>query len=192
VVALGPAALRTVYGDSYRGTGPVLLVLTIAFPILPLTNLARALLIGLGRLRFWLWSAAAATAVNLALDVLLVPRLDAIGAAAANSGAQLAAGLPILAYAMRLAGPVSWDFAGACRTAIAAAAAGGAAWAVLSAVGGAAGLLAGVVAFGLTLTALARLLRVLLGDDARWIEDAAGARLGGFVARAARPPSRPS
>jgi Na+-driven multidrug efflux pump len=61
-------------------------------------------LTGFGRLRVPLVVGTTAAAVNLGPDQLLIPAHTAIGAALANTAAQLAAGLPILVYTNRIVG----------------------------------------------------------------------------------------
>ena len=92
--AVGPALLVLVFGEEYRDTGAVLLVMITAYPFVPLVSLGEALLHGLGRLRMPLLAMAFAAAVDIALAVLLVPELEAIGAAIANVGGQVALAVP--------------------------------------------------------------------------------------------------
>jgi O-antigen/teichoic acid export membrane protein len=185
VLALGPELLRLVFGNAYRETGPVLLILVSTFPVIPLISLSRGLLTGFGRLRFPLTIGSVAAAVNLGLDQLLIPAHAAIGAALANTAAQLVAGLPVLIYANRLLG-VRLEAGAVLRPAAASVAGGAVAWTAVMLVGGAGGVLlglpAGILAFGL----VAVTLRILATEDAVWLEEAAGHRLHGWVARASR------
>ncbi|HEX9994919.1 MAG TPA: oligosaccharide flippase family protein, partial [Acidimicrobiales bacterium] len=108
VLAAGPALLRVVYGEEYRGTGPVLLVMAAAFPAVPLLRLATGVHAGFGRIGVQLAASAAAAAVDVALAAALVPAHGAQGAAVANAAAQVVAAVPIVAYAARLTGGVDW------------------------------------------------------------------------------------
>ena len=109
----GPALLRLVYGDAFAGAGDVLLVLLSSLLLVPLFTTSQAMLFALGRLRFLIVVGVAASVVNVALAVLLIPALDAIGAAISNSVSQTAAGVPALFLAWRLLGPaeLAWDSA---------------------------------------------------------------------------------
>jgi hypothetical protein len=70
--------------------------------------------------------------------------------------------------------------------AIAALGTGLAAFACVSLVEGLAGLLLGIAAAGAAFAVLARSLRILPAEDAAWLEEAAGDRLGGWFGRVSR------
>src|SRR4051812_16768977 len=106
VAVTGPALLRLAYGDEYTGAGPVLLVMLAPLLIQPMLTMSEAILYGLGRPRFIVISGLAACVVDIALALVLVPSLDALGAAIANGASQLVAGVPCLVLAARLEGPV--------------------------------------------------------------------------------------
>jgi len=182
--ALGPDLLRLL-GRDFHGIGTILVVMMITFPFVPLQKTGSAFLHGLGRLRVILFTGAFAAVVNIGLDVLLIPRWEAIGAAVANGGAQLAASIPLLVYASRLFGGLDVRPSFLLRAIPAAAGAGAAAWSLSSALdGGGLGVCAGAVAGLAACTVLAALLRVLPAEDAAWLDGHAGARLGGAVGRA--------
>jgi O-antigen/teichoic acid export membrane protein len=185
-LALGPAGLSLVYGTRYSGAGLVLVISMAAFPLLPLFSLSFALLGGLGKQRFPLICGGIAACVDVGLDLLLIPAHGAVGAAIANAGAQVAAGVPVLVYGCRLAGPVDWQVPAQLRMVAASAAAGAiAGWAAWIVGGRAAfpiGLGVGVVAFAVA----AVVLRVLPAGDAAWLDAAAGQRLRGMVGAACR------
>ncbi len=124
--------------------------------------------------------------VNIALDLALIPGHAAIGAAIANSSAQVLAGLPVLVYMARHVGGVDWRAGPITRGVLASGAGGLVAWGLVQAVGGPAGLVAGLSAGALTFAALVRILRVLPADDALWLDAAVGERAGGRVGRAVR------
>jgi O-antigen/teichoic acid export membrane protein len=190
-VALGPAAIELIYGGDYSSAGPVLLVMLALFPLMPVFSVSAALLEGLGRAGMPLALNAIAGAVNIGLDFLLIPRWDAIGAATANSIAQSVVIIPFVVYTMRVTGRVPLHLAALARACVASAAAGAAAWAVYWALGGALGFLCGIALGAPLLAVLAAILRVLPAEDAAWLDEAAGARLGGFVGRACRMLSGP-
>jgi O-antigen/teichoic acid export membrane protein len=189
-LAVGPSLLRLVYGQDYRGTGPVLLVMLATFPVVSLVRTSNALLHGLGRLRFLLAAGFVGAAVNIGLDFLLIPRWHAIGAALANAGGQLAVSLPVLLYASRVLGRGDARLGELVPAAFAAAGAGLAGLAAVQLVDGAIGVLLGLAAATLVFAVLARLLRILPAEDAAWLDQAAGGRLGGRVGSASRAIAR--
>ena len=108
-VALGPELIRLVYGDDYTGAQDVLRILVATFPVISLVALSRSLIVGLGRQRVVVIVGTVAASLNLLLDLLLIPEHGATGAAIANTIAQLAGGLPLLAYATLAMRPVRWE-----------------------------------------------------------------------------------
>ncbi len=185
-LALGPAVLRLVYGSEFHGVGPVVLIMLGLTPVLPVVDLSAVLLAGLGRVWFPVIAGAAASAVNIGLDLVLIPHLDAVGAAVANTFGQLALGVPVVVYACRILGGVRWGTAALARTVLASAGAGLAALAGVVVIDGIGGILLGAALGGIALAALAPSLRVLPGEDAVWLQATAGRLLGGRVGRAIR------
>jgi O-antigen/teichoic acid export membrane protein len=181
--ALGPEVLEALYGDEFSGVRPVFLILMAPLLVLPLLSMTQAVLYALGKLRFLIFVGIAATAVNISLDFLLVPSFDAVGAALANAGAQLAAGVPGLIYAGRMLGPVGVSFGGVLRSLATAGLMGGAAYAALLLVGGLGGVAVGLVVGGLVLLAAGRVLKPLAAGDAEWVEGLGEHRLLGVGAR---------
>ena len=181
VLAVGPLLLLLVYGEEFRGTGPVLLIMVAGFPLIPMLHLGGAVLSGLGLLRPQLLIETGAALVNLGLAFALVPDHGAVGAAIANViGQGVAAGL-IFLYALRAVGPIDLRLTSLVPTVLSSGAAGLAAWLVAESLGGAPGLLAGVATGVVVFGGLSVRLRVLPEDDAAWLDQAAGSRLGGFV-----------
>jgi O-antigen/teichoic acid export membrane protein len=178
MLALGPLAFEVIYGPAYRPAGRILLIMLAFFPAVPLINLSNALFVGLGKQAFPLAVGAAGALVNALLAFLLIPRHGAVGAALANGGAQLVAGLPLLVWSNRLVGPFRWEWAALGRAVVAGAGAAAAARAAAWGLGGAAGLCAGALVGIVSFLILAMLLRILPYDDAQWLEEALGARLG--------------
>jgi O-antigen/teichoic acid export membrane protein len=178
VLALGPTAFIVVYGPAYRPAGRILLIMLAFFPVVPLINLCYALFVGLGKQAFPLVTGAIGAVFNVLADFVLIPRHGAAGAALANGGAQLVAGLPVIVWSSRLVGPFRWEWAALGRTAVTAAGAATAAWAAAWAIGGVAGLCVGAVAGVVGFLMLAMALRILPQDDSQWLEEALGARLG--------------
>jgi O-antigen/teichoic acid export membrane protein len=188
-LALGPEAVRVVYGEEYRRAGDVLVLLLVAFPVVALVSPSRGLITGFGRRRFPVTVGAFAAAVNIGLDLLLIPGHGAIGAALANALAQVAGGIPIVAYAAYQVRPVHWAPGATARAALAAAVAGGLAYLGLRLLGGAPGLvLGGLLGVG-AYVALVVPLGLLPAEDASWLDDLAGrrdGRLARLVRRALR------
>ena len=77
---------------------------------------------------------------------------------------------------MKLARGVRWEASALLRATLASAGAGAAAWGVLDLLGGAAGVVAGLLVGLASFAALAVALRVLAADDARWLEESFGGR----------------
>jgi O-antigen/teichoic acid export membrane protein len=165
----GPALVRLVYGSAYAGAESVLRVMLAPLLLVPLFSTAGALLYALGRLRFLVVVELVATAVNIGLAILLIPELDATGAAIANMAAQLTAGIPFLVLAGRLNAPVAVAFAPLARCVVLGLCIAGAAGATLLALGGGAGALAAVLAGLAAFAVLGPLLRPLGHDDAAWL-----------------------
>jgi peptidoglycan biosynthesis protein MviN/MurJ (putative lipid II flippase) len=162
------------------------LILLAPLPVIPVVHLGRAFMTGLGRLKANFVMSAFAAVVNIALDLALIPGHAAIGAAIANSSAQVLAGLPVLVYMARHVGGVDLRGGPITRGVLASGAGGLVAWGLVQAVGGPAGLVAGLSAGALAFAALVRILRVLPADDALWLDAAVGERAGGRVGRAVR------
>jgi O-antigen/teichoic acid export membrane protein len=176
-LALGPETLRVVYGNDFAGTKYPLLILLVMLPVVPLLQVSMSLIIGLGRQWVPLGVGAVAAVANLAFDAFLIPRYDAVGAATANAIGQIVASVPMIAFAIHLAGGIRWEARALARTAAAAVCAGLAAALTVRELGGVGGVVTGVVVWGVVFALLARLLRILPRADAAWLEDVAGARL---------------
>jgi O-antigen/teichoic acid export membrane protein len=183
--ALGPPAIGTIWGSDYEGAGPVLLIMLATFPLLPLVFLARGALVGIGRQKVLIVVSAIAGAVDIGLAAVLVPTLDAVGAALANAGGQVAAGVPVIVAARQTFGEIDWAPGALLRTAVASVFAGLVALGTVLAIGGVAGLLAGLAAGVAAFGAGAATLKILPADDARWLDDEIGHLAGGWVGRAA-------
>lgn len=185
-LALGPRVVSLVWGQAYERAGDVLIVLVAASILTPLAVLSHSLLTGMGQLRVPIAADTVAACVDVGLAFLLIPRYGAIGAAFANSGAQLTSTLPLLAYSLAQTGSLRWAGGTVARTAIVAAVAAGAAAGVVHALGGWLGLVAATVVGLVVLVLLAPRVRVMTRADADWLATAAGSRLGGNVGRLAR------
>jgi O-antigen/teichoic acid export membrane protein len=188
--ALGPGFIELVYGEDYSDVGPILLIMLALVPLLPIYNVSASLLVGLGRARAPLSFGAIAGLVTIGFDFLLIPRWDAVGAAVANNLGQLVVIALTSTYTLRLVGGVPLHPASIIATLTTSVLAGALAWLVYTALGGALGLLVGLV----TAIAIMGLLAVRFGlldsDDADWLERTTGDRYGGAVARISRAIAR--
>jgi O-antigen/teichoic acid export membrane protein len=176
--ALGPLAVRLVWGEDFAASREPLLIMVAASLITPVTVLASSLLAGLEHVRLPLAATAAAALVDLGLAAALVPHHGAVGAAIANGAAQLAAGVPLILYSARRVGPIRWGPGGLLRCALVSAAGGAAAWGVATALGGVGGLVLGLVAGSAVFFALAAVVGLVEGEDAVWAADLLGSRAG--------------
>jgi O-antigen/teichoic acid export membrane protein len=176
--ALGPEVIRLVWGESFASAREPLLIMVAASLITPVTVLASSLLAGLEQVRVPLVATTAAAVVDLGLAAALVPDHGAVGAATANAAAQVAAGLPLIAYSARLAGPIRWGWGGLIRCALVSAAGGASAWGVAASLGGVAGLILGLLAGTAVFFALGAAVGFLSRDDAAWLADLVGSRAG--------------
>jgi O-antigen/teichoic acid export membrane protein len=179
--AVGPALLRVIYGDDYADAGTVLVILVVVIPFLAVSSVSSSLMSGLDDARTPLLAGLFAAAVNIGLAFLLIPRYDAVGAAAANAGAQVLATFALYAGARRLSGPVEWRPGSLFRCALAAAGCALAARLTLELSDNALGVLLAIVAGAAAFALLAPALRVLSKEDAEWLDGHLGRRLGGRV-----------
>jgi O-antigen/teichoic acid export membrane protein len=185
-LALGPTLLLLVYGQEYAEGQDVLRIMLIGFPLVATMHASLALLTGLGRILVPTVACGVAAAINIGLDVALIPGGGATGAAIANLGGQVTAAVLVSAYALRAVGGIQMEARALVGAIVASAAGGLAAWAVARPLpdgpGFVLGLAAGVAVFGLVAT----VLRVIPAADAAWLEEAAGGRLSGVVGRVCR------
>ncbi|MDQ1703778.1 MAG: hypothetical protein QOF18_144 [Frankiaceae bacterium] len=181
LMAVGPLALRLIYGNDYRASGPVLVILITVLPAVLVARVAGAVLHAAGRVRTVLACLATAVVVDIALCVLLVPAHGARGAAVANIGAQGLATALEVGYARRIVGRLRVSWWRMLAGTLAAAACGGVAYAVTVALPNVAGLVIGIVAGAVAYLVAFLLLRPVADEDLEWLEGIAGARLGGRV-----------
>jgi O-antigen/teichoic acid export membrane protein len=185
-LALGPTAVKLIWGDDYAPAGDVLLILAASSTLVPFTVLSAAVLGGLRRIRAPVAADVVAAGADVGLAFALVPGHGAIGAALANAGAQVTAGLIITTSAVQAVGGIRLDPGSFARVVLAAAAGGGAAWATQHFLSELPGLIGGLAAGCAVLAVVAAGVGVLREDDARWLEDSAGPRLRKPVGRLAR------
>jgi O-antigen/teichoic acid export membrane protein len=178
VAVAGPALLKLAYGAQYADAGPVLLAMLAPLALQPMLRVSEGVLYGLGRPRFIVVAGLFATVADVGLAFLLIPSLDAVGAAIANGVAIVVAGVPCLALAVSLHRPVSLPVAPLVRAVVLSLAVALAAWGALSLLGAVAAVVAGMIAgFGAALV-----LRPLAAEDAEWLAGALGESGGRGVA----------
>lgn len=170
VLAVGTLLLRLVYGADYADAGDVLLWLMVAFPLLPLYHLGTGLLTGVGAQRAIVLSNVCAASANVALDLWLIPRHGAVGAAAANAAAQATGSLLVMAFAVRHVHRLDVRPARLAR-AVGAAVLTYAVARLAVEIGGWPGLLLASVAGALVFGVAAWVLKVAAPDDVAWVKE---------------------
>lgn len=189
-VALGAPFLRLVYGGEFSDLHQVVSMLALSIPFVPLALLSTALLNGIGRLWGLTIIGIFAAAANVVLAFLLIPRFGPIGAAAANTSAQVIWAIPMLLYAQRVIGKADLRFRSLGRTVLAVALSTSFSLALTELVPLTVGVLVGSVAFLLAFVLSSIRLRALPVEDGVWFEGLVGDRFGGLPrawSRAARP-----
>ncbi len=181
-VVFGPAVIRVVYGSDYARTAAPLRIMLAPFPLLALMSLCNGLLWGSGRVRVWLLVFSAAAIVDLALDVILVPHLAEVGAALANTCAQVTAGVVVFGYTIRSFGPIDVQARVLARAVIAAVLAAAAGWLGLILVGGLAGIGVGSLGAIVVFAGLTRAMRTVPAVDGMWMTTAVRGRFGRWIA----------
>jgi O-antigen/teichoic acid export membrane protein len=192
-VAVGTSLIELVFGSAFADTRDVLVVLVLTLPFMPLAYLSTSMLRGIGRQWGLTIIGGAAAIANIALAFLLVPPYGAIGAALANTIAQVAYAVPLLLYALYSLGGISLrvpDILRGIVVGVAATAAGVTAVAVLPL---AIGFVLGSLAFAAAFVGAGLVVRPLSGDDAAWLESILGSRVGSLIRLTARvaTPSAP-
>ena len=182
LAVVGPRLIEVAYGPEFRPARQAFSVLVTVLPFVAVAGLTHAVLVGFGRVRVVLVSSFAAAVVNIVLDVVLISRYEATGAAVANNVAQVVAGLPVVVVAWRAVGGLSWRAASVAATVATALATAVVAGGVLRAVGGAPGAAAALLA-GSAVAAAGMVASVRRQpDDAAWLASTLPGRLGALVA----------
>lgn len=166
---LGPALLRLVYGHEFADSGRLLQIMLLSLPLVGMMYAATGMLLGLGRQWVPILIDAVAGLANLGLDAFFIPRHAAVGAAIANTIAQVLGSLPVLIYADRVLGGLEWRTPRLVRAAAASATGAAAAYAVLALLPAAIGVPLGLLAGTIVLVVAAFALRVLADDDLSWL-----------------------
>lgn len=182
LVALSPRIVTVFYGHDYARAGEVAALMALAMPFALLHATSSALLGGIASIRPVLVCNGVATVVDIGLAIWLIPRFGAVGAAAANVAAQVSAAALLFACARRrLGAPLGTRSLVA--PAACAAAAGLAAWGVLSLMEGVGGLALAAAAGAAACALPAFTFGVLGDDDLGWLAGALAGRLPGPMAR---------
>jgi len=186
VLATGPRLLVTVYGTEYQPAGTALLVMAGVFPLVALHQTGVSVLQGIGQVRPLVMAGAAATVVDLALAIGLIPTYGATGAAIANAVAQATAAALTFSFARRAIGEVHLDGRALAGLAASSAVAGVAAWFAVHAAGGVSGLALAALAGTATFLVASRVIGVIAPTDVEWLQGALRGRAGRAVAGVAR------
>jgi O-antigen/teichoic acid export membrane protein len=152
--------------------------------LVPLMTLSQSVLLGLGRQWVPTGILAITALVNIALDFALIPSFDAIGAAVANSTAQVLGATALVVYASACVGGVAFHLPAVVRSTAAAAVAGAAAFGVVVFLPPIAGIPLATVVFLIVALPTAIVVRALADDDAAWVAASLGPRVGRSVRRA--------
>ncbi len=185
-LALGPRLLALVYGSQYSGAGEVLLILVAPLPLVPLSAAGSAVLMGFGRVRIPTLVSGLAAVVDIGVALILVPRLDAVGAAIANVLAVLAATIPLIPFCARLLGGIEVSFRDTMRVVLVSGASACAAALVLQLGTGAVNFVVALVVGVGSFVILAPAVRMVPAADAEWLEAIARDRGRGGIGVVAR------
>lgn len=189
-VALGPVTIRLVYGADFAGAERVFRILVITLPAWPLAALSSAVLLGINRQWGLTFIGGIAAVANIGLAFALIPPYGAVGAAIANSLAQLIGSIPLFFYATRIIGHVELHPAALGRIVAAGTCAVAATLLVVHELPPATGLIAGSAVFVVTLLLASIALRPIAAEDGGWLVELAGLRAHGWMRVAAVSLSR--
>ncbi len=175
-LVFGPPLLRLVYGSAYAEAGSILRILVIPLVLVPLGGLSGGLYFGYGHIRFPMILGVGAGLVDVGMAALLVPHLDARGAAIANISAQLSAALVSVVFCARLVGGLDLAPRHMVKLVLASGVAAGLAQLVLELGDGPGPFLLALVAGCATFGGLVLRLHVLPRQDAEWIAGSVAGR----------------
>ena len=167
---LGPPLIRWVFGSELAPAGRLVMILAIGFPLVPLAHVSGALLQGLGQQRALLVSGVVAAVLSIALDVALIPRFGADGAAWANVITQLVASASVIAVAVRAINGFGLQSRSIGYLIVASVLAGIGASIGLVLVPGPFGVVLACAIFVVLFAVAQSLLRVLDPDDVNWLQ----------------------
>jgi len=104
--------IASLFGAAYRDAGPALRLLAWSALLVVARGTLRQALCASGHQRADLWAAAGATAVNVGLNLLCIPRWGILGAAAATVASEVVWVVSVAAVAVRRLGPMRLRWAG--------------------------------------------------------------------------------
>jgi len=169
---LGPPLIALVYGDLFESAGTAFRILILAVPLASIAAVSGALLAAYRRMRLPIVVSAVGAAADIIAAALLVPHLDAAGAALANDIAVIAGTSIQFAYCVRFLGGVDLAPWRLLRLTLASAAAAAGAQAVLEIGSGLAPLMLAAFVWIAMLAILITQLRVLSATDVAWLTSA--------------------
>ena len=167
---LAPPLLGYVFGRELAPAGTILMILAVGFPLVPLGFVSAALLNGLGRQRALLVSGAVAAALSIVLDIVLIPRFGAAGAAWGNVTSQVVATISVIVVASRSIDGFALPWSRIARLIVASSGAGVAGWLGLTLVAGPLGVIFGVALFVTAFVTAQSMLGVLDRADRAWLK----------------------
>lgn len=168
-VTVGPGLVSTVYGAEFDHAAGLVRFLGLTLLLAPLGHLCTALWTGTGRLRPVLVAGGIGAVVDIGLAWLLIPAMAAEGAVIATIAAQTTIAVIIVTYTFRRGLQLDLRLGRLLRAAVVAVLAGLAATAAVVLVGGWAGTLLSMPAFGLVALLGARFIGVLDPEDVDWL-----------------------
>lgn len=104
--AATPIVVRLLYGPAYAAAAPVLDILAWKFQVAFINMLMFAALMTIASIRFTWWNSALALLVNVAMNLLLIPRLGIMGAGLASLASELVQTAVDLAFLLAAVGHV--------------------------------------------------------------------------------------
>lgn len=189
-IAIGPRLVTTAYGEDFAEAGTLVRLLGLTLLILPLGHLYSALWTGTGHLRPVLIAGGAGAVVDITLAWTLVPPFAASGAVVASLGAAAVSAGLIAVHTHRRGIRLEISPGRLAVTTAIALAAGGAAHGTLLLVGGLAGVVLAVVAFGLVLAVTVRFLGLVGREDTAWLAGTLPGPVGRVFAGLSPRPAR--
>lgn len=164
--------IHLLYGDAYRQSVPVLIILGFCIPPTYLNIVLSQVLIAMNRQTTWTWVMAVATLVNPLLNVVLIPAAEhligngAVGAATAL----LITELVVVSAGFMLVGHLVFD-QGTIRRTILSSITAGAMWGISFPIDRLFGGIASIVASAITFFVLATLLGLFTPDEIAMLKD---------------------
>jgi O-antigen/teichoic acid export membrane protein len=95
------SVLNYLYDGKYDAAAPVLLILGLLMVLRPFGGLFSCASAAVGKPSYALYSVVTSAAANLGLNLLLIPRYGAVGAALATAASVLAGGIAVMLLVMR-------------------------------------------------------------------------------------------